>query len=123
VVPVAVGLVSSGWAIGWVAGLGALLGACWPAFGRRRGGRGVAVLSGVAFTLAPAAGVVSVLLTALVLGAGRLLGRNARVAAITVGLGSFPALFLVVQQDLARLAAVLVLYLVALVRYGTTRAR
>jgi len=123
VVPVALGIVTWSWAIGWVAGLGALLGACWPVLGRRPGGRGVAVLCGVAFTLAPPAGVVSLLLAGLVLGAGRLLGRATAVPAIVAGLVSFPFLFVAVQQDVARLGAVLLLYLVAALRFVTTRDR
>jgi acyl phosphate:glycerol-3-phosphate acyltransferase len=123
VIPVAVGIVTWSWSIGWVAGLGALLGACWPALGRRPGGRGVATFSGVAFALAPPAGTVSVLLTLLVVGIGRLVRRNTRVVAVAVGIGSFPPLFLAVQQDIARLCAVLVLYLVTLARFLTTRDR
>jgi len=123
VVPVAIGVVTWSWSLGWVAGLGALLGACWPAFGRHPGGRGVATLGGVAFALAPLAGAVSVLLTLTVLGAARLVGRNGRVAAIATGIGSFPPLFFAVQQDVARLCAVFVLYLVAVLRFVTTSER
>jgi glycerol-3-phosphate acyltransferase PlsY len=123
VVPVAVGIVTWSWGIGWVAGLGALLGACWPAFGRYPGDRGVAVLCGVAFTLAPPSGVVSGLLAVLVLAAGRLLGRNALLPALATGIGAFPLLFLAVQQDIARLGALLVLYLVAGLRHVTTHDR
>jgi glycerol-3-phosphate acyltransferase PlsY len=123
VVPVGIGIVTWSWSVGWVAGLGALLGACWPAFGRLRGGLGVAVLGGVAFALAPPAGVVSTLLAGLVLGFGRLLGRHWLVPAIAAGFGLFPLLFLAVQQDAARLVAVLVLYLVAGTRLGRTPDR
>ena len=121
VIPVAIGIVTWSWSVGWAAGVGALLGASWPALGRLPGGRGVAVLSGVSFTLAPPAGIVSVTLTLLVVLVGRLVGRNARVVAIAVGIASFPVLFLAVQQDVARLAALLVLYLLAVLRYVTTR--
>jgi glycerol-3-phosphate acyltransferase PlsY len=123
VVPVALGVVTVSWSIGWVAGLGALLGACWPAFGRLPGGRGVATFSGVAFTLAPPAGTVSVILTLAVVGIGRLFGRNTRVVATGAGIGSYPLLFFAVHQDIYRLFALLVLYLVAVVRYATTRDR
>ena len=78
VVPVAVGIVTFSWAIGWVAGVGAVLGAGWPAFGRTAGGTGLATFAGVAFTLAPPAGTLSVLLGLAVLGVGRLAGRDAR---------------------------------------------
>ena len=122
VVPVAVGIVTWSWGIGWVAGLGAVLGACWPRFGRAGGGAGdatstgLATLGGAAFALAPAAGSVSLLLALVVLGVGRVLRRDTRDLAGVVGFGTFPALFLVVEQDLARLGALLGLYLVVLAR-------
>jgi hypothetical protein len=50
-------------------------------------------------------------------------GRNARVVATAVGIASYPPLFLAVQQDVARLFALLVLYLVTLARYVTTARR
>ena len=90
VVPVGVGIVTWSWGIGWVAGLGALLGARWPAFGRLPGGPGVAVLGGVVFTLAPPAGVMSVLLAgARPAGRDGLLGRDSLVPAIATGFGAF----------------------------------
>jgi glycerol-3-phosphate acyltransferase PlsY len=121
VLPVALGTVTASWSIGWVAGLGALLGACWPLFGRLPGGRGVAVLAGVAFALSPGAGTLGVLLALGVLVVARLLGRNGRVAAIGAGVGAYPLLFLADQRDLLRLAALMTLYLVAVLRYATTR--
>jgi glycerol-3-phosphate acyltransferase PlsY len=123
VVPVAVGIVTWSWGIGWVAGLGAVFGACWPRFGRATGGAGLATLGGAAFALAPAAGSVSLLLALVVLGVGRVLRRDTRDLAGVVGFGTFPALFLVVEQDLARLCALLGLYLVVLVRSVTARDR
>ena len=128
VVPVAVGIVTFSWAIGWVAGVGAVLGAGWPAFGRSSGGassggRGLATFSGAAFTLAPPAGTLSALLGLAVLGVGRLAGRDARRVAVAAGFGAYPVLFLGAQQDLARLAALLVLYLIAIVRLAAIRAR
>ncbi|HYO43711.1 MAG TPA: glycerol-3-phosphate acyltransferase [Candidatus Limnocylindrales bacterium] len=121
VLPVVLGTVTVSWSIGWVAGLGALLGACWPLFGRLPGGRGVAVFAGAAFALSPSAGTLAVLLTLSVLVAARLFGRNGRVAAIATGVGSYPLLFLAVQGDLPRLAALMTLYLVTVLRYVTTR--
>ena len=121
VLPVALGTVTVSWSVGWVAGLGALLGACWPLFGRLPGGRGVAVFAGVAFALSPSAGMLGVLVTVSVLVAARLFGRNGRVAAIGAGIGSYPLLFLADQGDLLRLAALMLLYLVAVLRYVTTR--
>jgi glycerol-3-phosphate acyltransferase PlsY len=123
VLPVAIGIATVSWGAGWVAGLGALVGASWPLFGRLRGGRGVAVFAGVACTLSPPAGLLAVLLTLAVLGIARLLGRNGRVAAIAVGIGSFPFLFYAAEASLERLAALMALYLVAVVRFATTRRR
>lgn len=122
ILPVAVGIVTWSWATGWFAGLGALLGACWPAFGRLRGGRGIATLAGVAFALAPAAGTVSALLALAVAGVARVLGRDGRGAAIAAGIVGFPFLLLADQADPARLAGVTVLYLVAATRFATTRS-
>lgn len=121
VMPVAIGLATWSWGVGWAAGVGALVGASWPWFGRITGGRGVAVFAGVVFTLAPAAGLIAVLLTMTVLGIARLLGRNGRVAAIVAGIGSFPFLFFAVEGSLERLAALMTLYLVAAIRFATTR--
>jgi acyl phosphate:glycerol-3-phosphate acyltransferase len=123
VVPVSLAIVTWSWNLGWFAALGAVAGASWPLLGRLPGGRGVAVFSGAAFALAPPAGTVSVLLTLAVVGAGRLVRRNLRVAAIAAGVGSYPVLFLAAQQDVVRLCALLVLYLVALVRYLSTARR
>lgn len=121
VLPVVLGTVTVSWSVGWVAGLGALLGACWPLFGRLRGGRGVAVFAGVAFALSPSAGTLGVLLTLAVLVGARVLGRNGRVAAIAAGVGTYPLLFLAATGDLLRLAALMTLYLVAVLRFVTTR--
>ena len=121
VLPVAIGIATLSWWAGWAAGLGALIGASWPLFGRLKGGRGVAVFAGVAFTLSPPAGIIAVFLTLAVLGIARLLGRNGRVAAIAVGVGSFPFLFWAAELSPERLAALMTLYLVAVVRFATTR--
>ena len=130
VVPVAVAIVTWSWGIGWVAGLGTVLGACWPKFGRATGGAardttgtGVATLGGAAFALAPLAGSISLVLALIVVAVALVAGRDARGLAGVVGFGTFPALFLAQHQDLARLGAVLVLYLVVLVRSVTARDR
>jgi glycerol-3-phosphate acyltransferase PlsY len=126
VLPVAIATVTWSWGAGWAAGLGALTGACWPAFGRVPGGRVVAVLAvlaGAGFALAPPAGIIGVLLTLAVAGVARLFGRNWRVAAIAVGVGTYPLLFLAAYPDPTRLAALMSLYLVAAIRYVTTRRR
>ena len=119
--PVAIGVVTWSWWAGWAAGLGALLGAGWPLFGRLPRGRGVATLAGVALALSPIAGLVALLLAGLVIGTARLLGRNGRTAAIATGFGAYPLLFLLDQADLARLAGIGVLYLVVVLRGATIR--
>ncbi len=119
--PVAIGVVTWSWWAGWAAGLGALLGAGWPLFGRLPGGRGMAALAGVAIALSPAAGLAALLLAALVVGTARLLGRGGHAAAIAVGFGAYPLLFVVDQADLAHLAGIGALYLVAVLRYATAR--
>ena len=126
VLPVAIATVTWSWAAGWAAGLGALTGACWPALGRISGGRGVAVLAvlaGVAFALAPPAGIIGALLTLAVAGVARLFGRNGGPAAMAVGIGTYPLLFLAAYPDPARLAALMTLYLVTALRYVTTHRR
>ncbi len=119
--PVAIGVVTWSWWAGWAAGLGALLGVGWPVFGRLPGERGIAPLAGVAIALSPAAGIVALSLAALVAGMARLLGRVARPVAIATGLVAYPLLFLLEQEDPARLAGIGVLYLVAALRLGITR--
>ena len=90
VLPVAIGIVTFTWWTGWVAGVGVLAGAAWPASGRLASGRGIATLAGIAIALAPLAGAVSLTLTLPVAVAARLLGRSGLVAAIAAGLASFP---------------------------------
>ena len=119
--PVAICIVTWSWWAGWAAGLGALLGAGWPWFGRLPGGRGVVTLAGAAIALSPAAGVVAVLLGAIALGVARVMGRSGRVAAVATGFGAYPLLFLLDQGDLARLAGVGALYLVAVLHTATIR--
>lgn len=121
VLPVAIGTVTWSWSAGWLAGVGALVGACWPLFGRIRGGRGVAVFAGAAVAMSPVAGIMGLLLTLVVVLVARVAGRNGRVAAIALGVGTYPLLFLAAEADLSRLVALLVLYLVAVLRFVTTR--
>jgi glycerol-3-phosphate acyltransferase PlsY len=119
ILPVAIAIVTFTWWTGWVAGIGALVGAAWPARGRRPRGRNVAVLAGVAVALAPVAGIGCLVVSALAALVGRLLGRapgGARVMGIAAGLTTFPVLFLVEHRDLVRLAGVGMLYLFALAR-------
>lgn len=121
VLPVALATVTWSWGTGWAAGIGAVTGACWPAFGRRPGGHGVVVLAGAAFALAPPAGILSLLPALAVLGVARLLGRNGLAAATAVGFGTYPFLFLAAYRDPLRLAALMGLYLVVGLRYVATR--
>ena len=126
VLPVAIATVTWSWGAGWAAGLGALTGACWPAFGRIPGGRGVAVLAvlaGVAFALAPPAGIIGVLLRWRLrawpgcsgeTGARR---RSPWGSSRTRCCSSRPT------RTPLRLAALMSLYLVAAIRYVTTRRR
>ncbi len=111
-VPVAIGLVSWSWTAAWVAGMGVVIGACWPAFGRFPGGRGVTTLGGTAIALAPAAGIIAGLVALLAAGVARLVQRGAQVPATAAGLGAWVVLIAVVEQDLGRLGAALVLVLV-----------
>ena len=121
VVPVAIGVVTFSWAIGWIAGLGAVIGAGWPWFGRRAGDSGLATFAGAAFTLVPPAGLLGGLIGLAVLAIGRLGRRDTGLAAIAIGIGSYDLLVLLVEPDLARPAAVLVLSVVAVIRLATMR--
>jgi glycerol-3-phosphate acyltransferase PlsY len=119
--PVAIGMVTWSWWAGWAAGLGALLGAGWPLFGRLPGGQGIAVMAGALVALSPVAGLVALLLGAVAAGAARLAGRDGRAVAATAGLAAYPLLLLLDRADLARLAGIGVLYLVAALRTITIR--
>jgi len=121
--PVAIATVTWSWNAGWLAGLGATIGAAWPLIGRRQGGRGVATFAGAAGAMAPPAGLVGFALAALVALSARLLGRNGRVLAIAVAVGTYPVLFMAVHGDVRRLYALLLLYTVTMVRYLATRKR
>jgi glycerol-3-phosphate acyltransferase PlsY len=119
--PVAIGIVTWSWWAGWAAGLGALLGAGWPLFGRLPAGPVVGTLTGVLIALSPAAGLLALLLGGLVLGVARLLDRSGHAAAVAVGLGAYALLFLLDQADLARPAGIGVLFLVGVVRFAANR--
>jgi acyl phosphate:glycerol-3-phosphate acyltransferase len=123
IIPVAVGVATWSWGAGWVAGLGAIIGHGWPALGRIPGGRGVATFAGAAFALAPLAGIVGMALTLAIALGGRTIGRNGRVAAIAAGIGTYPLLFFAAQQDVQRLLALLLLYLVTVLRFVSSRRR
>ena len=123
VVPVAVGIVTFSWAMGWAAGLGAVVGAGWPGFGRGAGDRGLATFAGAAFTLAPPAGLTGGLIALAVLAIGRLVRRDAGRAAAATGIGSYVVLVYLLEPDVARPAALLVLSVVAVIRLVTIRRR
>lgn len=119
--PVMLASVTWTWGTGWAAGFGALCGACWPVFGRVRGGPGLVVLAGVAVALAPAAGVLAGIPVLLAAGVARLAGRSGRTAASRTALGLYPLVFVLADGDLTHLAALMALYLVAAVRFARTR--
>jgi glycerol-3-phosphate acyltransferase PlsY len=103
VVPVAIALVTFGWWTGWVAAVGAVAGAARPGFGPRTGGSGITTLAGACVALAPLSGVLALAVAALVAGAGRLSGRDARGAAVVAGFAVFLALAVVELADATRL--------------------
>lgn len=131
VVPVAIGLVTWSWAIGWAAGLGAVLGACWPGAVRRpagarprtAGGSDIAVLAGAAVALMPAAAVTALAVGLVVAAVGRLLGRDGMGAAVVAGLGALVLLAAVLDPDPVRVGALLVLSAIVGVHRFTTRGR
>jgi len=123
VIAVALGIVTVSWAIGWIAGIGAVLGAARPIVRRTPRGDGLATFVGAAAALSPPAAAVGVVLGLLVLGAGRLTGRDGTAAAVVAGLLAYPAVFAVLQPDAARLAALIGLYLVATLALLAARGR
>lgn len=122
VLPVAIGSVTWSWGAGWLAAVGAVLGACWPMLGRWAGGTGVIVLAGALFALEPPAGVIATLCALTALGVARLVRRDERRAAVGAGLVAYPLVFAAAEADLQRLLAVLALYAIAAARYATTRS-
>ena len=131
VIPVAAGVVTVSWAIGWVAGIGAVLGAARPAFGRpatgmEGAGSVAATFAGVAVALAPPAGALAAVVAVVAYGAVRLLGRDAaRSAAASVAAGAiaYPLLFVALQPDPTRVGALVGLYLVAALMLLVVRRR
>jgi acyl phosphate:glycerol-3-phosphate acyltransferase len=125
VVPVSIGIVTWSWGVGWAAGLGAVVGACWPSIGRRGHGPtdlsvGLGVLAGAALALAPPAALVSLLAGGVVLAVGRLLGRNAEVASLVAGFGIYPIVLLPLGPGPVRAALAVVLCIVPLTRLRAT---
>ena len=127
VIPVALGIVTVSWNVGWIAGIGAILGAAHAARAAGAapvgtGRRAVATPAGVAIALAPPAGALSAALALVVVGVGRLVGRDARDAAIAVATVAYPLLFAAIQPDAGRLGGLLGLYaVVALVLLASQR--
>ena len=123
ILPTALGAATIGWGIGWLAGLGAILGHAWPALGRWPGGRAVATFCGVCIALVPlaAAGAI-VLLVAVGIGVA-LRGGRARVPALVTAIAAYPILVAAVERDVGRLAAVGVLYLATVARFVRTANR
>jgi len=121
VLPVALAAATFSWAAGWAAGFGALLGTAWPALGRlRSGGSSVIVLAGALFALEPAAGLLAAAVAAAVAGGARTTGRSVAARAATAGIGAYAALFLLLELDPVRLAAVAVLDLLTAVNVART---
>ncbi len=115
--PTAAGVVGGGFPVGWAAGLGAVVGHGWPAFGRLPGGRAVATAGGGLIGLGPSAAVVAVPVGAVALGV------RGRVAGIVAAFVAYPAAFLAIERDPSRFAATMTLYLVTLVRYVSSRRK
>ncbi len=120
--PVAIATVTFSWNAGWLAAMGAAIGAGWPLLRIRSGGRAVATFSGAAAALAPPAGIIGFALAGIIVGFGRLVRVNTRVVAIAVAIGGYPILFYWTHGDVRRLLALLLLYSVTLVRYLATRS-
>jgi glycerol-3-phosphate acyltransferase PlsY len=123
VVPVALAIATFGWWTGWVAAVGAVAGAGWPAFGRREGGHGMATLAGACLALAPVAGALALAAGGLVAAAAGLVGRDARLPAMVAGFAAFLGLALVELADAARLLGLGLLVLLAVGRLAAGRPR
>lgn len=120
----AVGWIVLGFGGAWAAGVAAIVGASWPALGRLPGGRAVAVSGGALLALAPVAGIAALGVMALAIGVGLGVGRTRRAAArigVVTAFSVYPFLFLLVDGNLAHLAAAMTLYLLALGRWLATR--
>jgi glycerol-3-phosphate acyltransferase PlsY len=113
--PVALAGVTWWWWASWAAAVGAVAGDRRPLRGKRRSGFDPVVLAGASIALSPLAGAMALVLALVAAGAARVLGGRARFAAAAAGLGSFAVLAVLEQGDAARVAAILVLDLVALV--------
>ncbi len=113
--PTAAGVVAGGFAVGWAAGIGAVLGHGWPALGRRPGGRAVATAGGSLIGLGPAAAAVAVPVGLVALAV------RGRVAGIVAAFVAYPTAFLAIERDPLRLGAIMTLYLITLVRYLSSR--
>lgn len=120
--PVALATVTFSWNAGWLAAMGAAIGAAWPLLRVRSGGRAVATFAGAAGALAPPAGLVGFALAGVIIGFGRFVRVNTRIVAIAVAVGGYPILFYWTHGDVHRLLALLLLYSVTLIRYLTTRS-
>jgi len=121
VIPVALGIVTVSWEIGWIAGIGAILGSAWPAFRGPARRDGLATAAGVGVALAPPAGALCAVVGLVVVGLGRLLRRDARDAALALTAVMYPLAFAAVQPDAARLGGLLGLYVVVVLVLRASR--
>lgn len=122
VLPVAIATVSWSSAAGWVAGVAAVAGACWPALGRLPGGRGVVTLAGVGYAWGPAAATIALGIGVVAWAAARTLRRDGTAASVVAGATTYPFLFVAAQGGPAGLPAILATYAIVAVR-GLAAAR
>jgi glycerol-3-phosphate acyltransferase PlsY len=92
-----------------VAGLGAVLGHCFPIWLRFQGGKGVATAAGVVFTLTPLVGLLALSLFALVVWLSRFVSLGSMLAAAS----AVPLAFLVGAIQPAELYIALALIIIA----------
>lgn len=88
VVAAVIGLVAVDATVGFAAGLAAVVGHCFPAWHRFRGGKGVATAGGSLLVLAPLVGLI----LAVVWAAIARFGKISSVASLTVAVLAVPAL-------------------------------
>jgi len=91
-----------------IAGLGAILGHCFPIWLKFRGGKGVATAAGVILTLTPLAGILALLVFVLAVAVTRYVSLGSILAAIAAA----PASYLLGQVQAAELYLVIALIII-----------